>query len=166
MFATGEDENLELLTRGPPPKHHAPVYGQTPFISANASTSGGACSSMNPYTGHTIASSRQHKESRSGHPSSSHRLEHRAPLHWQRPLIKTQLTTTSSSGEVPVGTPPIRVASSSWWPRPEHICRTAPVGIESTSSPPSGFWCLNDKTIKELMTFAKCETVKISYELY
>jgi hypothetical protein len=24
----------------------------------------------------------------------------------------------------------------------------------------SGFWCLNDKTIKELMTFAKCETEK------
>jgi hypothetical protein len=126
----------------------------------------GACSGLNPYTGHTIASSRQHKESRSGHPSSSHRLEHRAPLHRQHPLIKTQLTTTPSSREVPVGTPPIRVASSSWWPRPEHICRTTPVGIESTSRPPSGFWCLNDKTIKELMTFAKCETVKISYELH
>jgi hypothetical protein len=30
--------------------------------------------------------------------------------------------------------------------------------IESASRPPSGFWCLNDKTIKELMAFAKCET--------
>jgi hypothetical protein len=32
--------------------------------------------------------------------------------------------------------------------------------IESASRPPSWFWCLNDKTIKELMTFAKCETGK------
>jgi hypothetical protein len=31
---------------------------------------------------------------------------------------------------------------------------------ESTSSPPSGFWCLNDKMIKELMCFAMCETEK------
>jgi hypothetical protein len=31
---------------------------------------------------------------------------------------------------------------------------------ESASRPLSGFWCLNDKTIKELMTFAKCETEK------
>jgi hypothetical protein len=30
--------------------------------------------------------------------------------------------------------------------------------IASASRPPSGFWCLNDKTIKELMIFAKCET--------
>jgi hypothetical protein len=36
--------------------------------------------------------------------------------------------------------------------------------IESVSRPPSGFWCLNDKTIKELMTFAKCETGKMSYK--
>jgi hypothetical protein len=38
--------------------------------------------------------------------------------------------------------------------------------IESASRPPSGFWFLNDKTIKELMTFAKCETEKISYKLH
>jgi hypothetical protein len=38
--------------------------------------------------------------------------------------------------------------------------------IESASRPPSGFWCLNDKTIKELMTFAKCETWKMSYKLH
>jgi hypothetical protein len=28
----------------------------------------------------------------------------------------------------------------------------------------SGFWCLNNKMIKELMSFAKCETGKISYD--
>jgi hypothetical protein len=38
--------------------------------------------------------------------------------------------------------------------------------IESASRPRSGFWCLNDKTIKELMTFANCETGKMSYKLH
>jgi hypothetical protein len=38
--------------------------------------------------------------------------------------------------------------------------------IESASRPPSGFWCLNDKMIKELMTFAKCEIEKMSYKLH
>jgi hypothetical protein len=41
-----------------------------------------------------------------------------------------------------------------------------PVGKvpESASSPPYGFWCLNDKIIKELISFAKCETGKMSCE--
>jgi hypothetical protein len=34
--------------------------------------------------------------------------------------------------------------------------------IESVSRPSSEFWCLNNKTIKELMSFAKCETGKMS----
>jgi hypothetical protein len=29
--------------------------------------------------------------------------------------------------------------------------------IGSASRSPSGFWCLNNKMIKELMTFAKCD---------
>jgi hypothetical protein len=33
---------------------------------------------------------------------------------------------------------------------------------QSESRPSCGFWCLNDKTIKKLMSFAKCETEKIS----
>jgi hypothetical protein len=33
-------------------------------------------------------------------------------------------------------------------------------GSESASRPPTRFWCLNDKMIKELMTFAKCEIGK------
>jgi hypothetical protein len=28
--------------------------------------------------------------------------------------------------------------------------------IESASMPPNDFWCLNEKMIKELMSFAKC----------
>jgi hypothetical protein len=37
------------------------------------------------------------------------------------------------------------------------VKRSARVISESASRPPSGFWCLNDRTIKELMNFAKCE---------
>jgi hypothetical protein len=36
--------------------------------------------------------------------------------------------------------------------------------IESASRTPCGFWCLNDKMIKELISFAKCEIGKISCE--
>jgi hypothetical protein len=51
MFATGEDENRELLTQGLAPNHLASVYGHTPYLSASSSTSGGACSGLNPYAG-------------------------------------------------------------------------------------------------------------------
>jgi hypothetical protein len=51
MFAIGEDKNLELLTEGPTPKHLAPVYEQASYIPASSSTSGGACSDLNPYAG-------------------------------------------------------------------------------------------------------------------
>jgi hypothetical protein len=51
MFAAGEDGNLELLTHGPPPKHPTSYYGHAPYLSASSSTSGGACSSLNPYAG-------------------------------------------------------------------------------------------------------------------
>jgi hypothetical protein len=51
MFAAGEDGNLELLTRGPAPKHLASVYGQAPYLPTNSSISGGACSGLNPYAG-------------------------------------------------------------------------------------------------------------------
>jgi hypothetical protein len=48
----------------------------------------------------------------------------------------------------------------------EGVATKCAIDIESTSRPPSGFWCLNDKTIKELMTFAKCEVGKMSYKLH
>jgi hypothetical protein len=51
MFTTVEDENLELLTRDPTPKHLASVYGRAPYFLTDTSTSGGACSDLNPYTG-------------------------------------------------------------------------------------------------------------------
>jgi hypothetical protein len=40
------------------------------------------------------------------------------------------------------------------------------IGSESASRPLSEFWCLNDKMIKELITFAKCEIGKMSYKLH
>jgi hypothetical protein len=45
---------------------------------------------------------------------------------------------------------------------PEYTCPFAARPSESASRPSCGFWCLNDKTIKELMSFAKCETEKMS----
>jgi hypothetical protein len=46
------------------------------------------------------------------------------------------------------------------------VCLKSKYPCESASRPPSGFWCLNDKMIKELMTFAKYETGKMSYKLH
>jgi hypothetical protein len=40
MFAAGDDGILEFITRGPAPRHLAPVYGQAPYLSANPSTFG------------------------------------------------------------------------------------------------------------------------------
>jgi hypothetical protein len=52
MFPTEEDGNHELLTQGPTPKRLALVYGQALYLLASSSTSGGACSGLNPYAGH------------------------------------------------------------------------------------------------------------------
>jgi hypothetical protein len=43
-----------------------------------------------------------------------------------------------------------------------NLCTVA----ESASMPPNEFWCLNNKMIKELMTFAKYKTGKIYYKLH
>jgi hypothetical protein len=51
MFAAGEDENLELLTQGPTPKCLTSVYEQAPYLLMISSTSGSACSGLNPYVG-------------------------------------------------------------------------------------------------------------------
>jgi hypothetical protein len=61
MFAVGEDGNLELLTRGPPPKHPVLVYGQAPYLLASSPTSGGVGSGPNSYVGpyHHIAKTTQ-----------------------------------------------------------------------------------------------------------
>jgi hypothetical protein len=51
MLVAGEDRNLELLTQGPPPKRLTSVYGHVSYLSVSSSTSGGACSGLNPYAG-------------------------------------------------------------------------------------------------------------------
>jgi hypothetical protein len=51
MFTTGEDRNLELLTRGPAPTHRKPVFGEALYYPTNpsASASSDAHSGLNPY---------------------------------------------------------------------------------------------------------------------
>jgi hypothetical protein len=39
-----------------------------------------------------------------------------------------------------------------------------PLGDENASRPPCGFWFFNDRMIKELMSFAKCEAGKMSFD--
>jgi hypothetical protein len=51
MFVTREDGNLELLIRGPAPRHPASVYGTTSYYSADPSLSGGAYIGLNPHVG-------------------------------------------------------------------------------------------------------------------
>jgi hypothetical protein len=51
MFTVGEDGNLKLLTQGPVPRHHAPVYGKALYYPTDlptSSTSGGAYLGLNP----------------------------------------------------------------------------------------------------------------------
>jgi hypothetical protein len=51
MFATREDKNLELLTRGLAPRHPMTVYGKAPFYLVDPSTSRGTFLGLNPYAG-------------------------------------------------------------------------------------------------------------------
>jgi hypothetical protein len=51
MFTARDDGNLELLTQGPVPRHHAPVYGQAPYLLADPSTSNEGRSGLNPHVG-------------------------------------------------------------------------------------------------------------------
>jgi hypothetical protein len=58
MFTAGDEGSLELLTRGPAPRHPASVYGQSPYLQANPSTSGEVCSGLNPFAGKYYHSAR------------------------------------------------------------------------------------------------------------
>jgi hypothetical protein len=51
MFATREDRNLELLIRGPAPRHPTPVFGTTPYYPTDPSISSGAYSCLNAHAG-------------------------------------------------------------------------------------------------------------------
>jgi hypothetical protein len=83
MFAAREDGSLELLTQGLAPKRLAPIYGQAPYLPASSSTSGDACSGLNPYAGpyHRVAKTTQGIPIGAPIFQPSAGLEHRAPLH-------------------------------------------------------------------------------------
>ncbi len=51
MFAAGEDGELRMLPPGPAPERRAPTDGQAPWSLTTSSTSGGACSDLDPFTG-------------------------------------------------------------------------------------------------------------------
>jgi hypothetical protein len=51
VFATGEDENLKLLTRGPTPRHPRLIYEKALYNLTDLSASSGSYSGLNPYTG-------------------------------------------------------------------------------------------------------------------
>jgi hypothetical protein len=116
MFVVRKDKNLELLTKGPAPKHLAPVYGQAPYLLVSSSISGGACSGLNPYAGpyhHATKITlglliRAHIFQPSTGTSSSSTLR----------VFPDQDSTDHHPeiGEAPTGTPLKRVVSSSWWP--------------------------------------------------
>jgi hypothetical protein len=86
MFATRDDGSLKLLTQGPAPRHHAPVYGQAPYLPVNPSTSGGACSGLNPNVGPYCLSAMTSR----GLPIWKSTLQHLAGA-----------SSSSSSGETP-----------------------------------------------------------------
>jgi hypothetical protein len=50
-FAAGEDGELKMLPPGPAPERHAPADGQVPRYLMTSSTSGGACSGLDPFAG-------------------------------------------------------------------------------------------------------------------
>jgi hypothetical protein len=56
MFTAGEDGNLELQIRGPPPRQWALIYGEAPYYPADLPSTttlmlDSVRSSLNPYTG-------------------------------------------------------------------------------------------------------------------
>jgi hypothetical protein len=50
-FAVGEDGDLRMLSPGPAPERLTSAYGQAPWSLKTSSTSGGACSGLDPFAG-------------------------------------------------------------------------------------------------------------------
>jgi hypothetical protein len=132
-FAMGKDENLKMLTLGLAPECFTSVYGQSSYFLTISSTTGGAYSGLDPYTGLHIRTVKLVQDipivtsilqPSAGASSSSSSTA--SPN-------KIQLMITLRLREVPMGTLSRRAALSSWWPRLEDLCWTAPADI-----PPSG----------------------------
>jgi hypothetical protein len=108
MFTTGKDGDLKMLPPGPAPKHPTP---------APSSTSGGACSGLNPFVGLYIRTGKLGR----GIPIVTPTL---------RPIIRASSSSSSASspgrdssddypkiGPVPAGTLQRTDASFLWWPQ-------------------------------------------------
>jgi hypothetical protein len=128
IFAAGEDGNLELLTRGPASRHPVSVYGITPYYPIDPSTSGGACSCLNPHVGLYYLS-----------------LMTSQGLPIRKTIFQSTTGTSSSSSlgptpdrdsiedyleisGVPTRTLPLRPAALAWWVQPGGTLRIVPVG--------------------------------------
>jgi hypothetical protein len=128
MFAVKEDGNLELLTQGPAPRHSTPVYGIAPSYPVDPSTSGGACSGMNPHVGPYYFSAMTSQWHLIGKTIFQSSLEHQAPHLREQLPIGTPLKTTWRSGIAPVRTLPSKFVTSAWWGQPGATLRIALVG--------------------------------------
>jgi hypothetical protein len=115
LFTVREDESLELLTRGPPPRHLAPVYGQPPYLLANPYTSSGACSCLNPYAGLYYLSTKTSQGRPIKKLYSILQLEHLFPHRQGQFLIRIPSKTNLKLRAVLAGTLPSRLAASTWW---------------------------------------------------
>jgi hypothetical protein len=110
-------------------KRLTPIYGQAPCFPSISFITGGACSGLDPYAGphiHTVKLVRgilivtSILETSAGASSSSSS---------GATLDQDSADDYPKIREVPVGTPPRRAASSSWWPRLEGLHRTDPADI-------------------------------------
>jgi hypothetical protein len=125
MFATGEDVKLKLLTQGPASKRLAPIYGQAPYLPANSSTLGSACSRLNPYAGpyHRVTKATQ------GIPTG-------APIF--QPLAGTSSSSTSAASPDQDSTDDYpKIGGSICWNSTDEgrlIIMVAPVGAHSHNS--------------------------------
>jgi hypothetical protein len=131
MFATGEDETLELLTRGPAPNHHQPIYGEARYYPTNPSTTstlGGGCSGLNPYAGSYAPISMTSW----GHPIEAPGVqsEHRALLRRAHLPVGTWLKTIVRLWAAPSRTQSSRLIVSVWWVLPERLPVTIPADTQ------------------------------------
>jgi hypothetical protein len=132
MFTTGEDRNLELLTRGPAPTHRKPVYGEALYYPTNpsASASSDAHSGLNPYEWSYYPSAMTSQGYLTGHLSSSLWLEHRALLLREHSQIEIPSKTTLRSGAALARTLSSTPAASAWWAPPGYLPGPVPANTQ------------------------------------
>jgi hypothetical protein len=129
MFAAREDKNLELLTQGPTPSHHASIYGEASYYLADrsaASTSGGACSGLNPYASSYAPTAMTSWGTQSGLLCPGPWPKHRALLHRTHLPVGTRLKTTLRLRATSAGTLSLRPTTLAWWVLPWHLSKTTP----------------------------------------